>query len=69
MIDKTLIQTLESVVKEDFVRLPYTEGINILQQAVKDGHKFEFPITGWGMDLASGTSATSWRSISSALSS
>ena len=53
MIDKTLIQTLESVVKEDFVRLPYTEGINILQQAVKDGHKFEFPITGWGMDLAS----------------
>ena len=53
MIDKTLIQTLESVVKEDFVRLPYTEGINILQQAVKDGHKFEFPVTGWGMDLAS----------------
>ena len=53
MIDKTLIQTLENVVNEDFVRLPYTEGINILQQAVKDGHKFEFPITGWGMDLAS----------------
>lgn len=53
MIDKTLIQTLESVVKEDFVRLPYTEGINILQQAAKDGHKFEFPVTGWGMDLAS----------------
>ena len=53
MIDKTLMQTLENVVNEDFVRLPYTEGINILQQAVKDGHKFEFPITGWGMDLAS----------------
>lgn len=53
MIDKSLIQTLENVVKEDFVRLPYTEGINILEQAVKDGHKFEFPITGWGMDLAS----------------
>lgn len=53
MIDKSLIQTLESVVSEDFVRLPYTEGINILEQAVKDGHKFEFPITGWGMDLAS----------------
>ena len=53
MIDKTLIQTLESVINEDFVRLPYTEGIKILEQAVKDGHKFEFPITGWGMDLAS----------------
>jgi len=53
MIDKTLIQTLESVVKEDFVRLSYTEGIRILQEAVGQGHKFEFPITGWGMDLAS----------------
>lgn len=53
MIDKSLLQTLESVVKEDFVRLTYTEGIEILQQAVKDGHKFEFPISGWGMDLAS----------------
>lgn len=53
MIDKTLIQTLESVVKEDFVRLSYTEGIRILQEAVERGHKFEFPITGWGMDLAS----------------
>lgn len=53
MIDKTLLQTLESVVSEDFVRLPYTEGINILQEAVKNGHQFEFPVTGWGMDLSS----------------
>ena len=53
MIDKTLLDTLHSVVKQDFVRLPYTEGIRILEQAVKDGHKFEFPITGWGMDLSS----------------
>ena len=53
MIDKSLIQTLESVVKEDFVRLTYTEGINILNEAVANGHKFEFPITGWGMDLSS----------------
>ena len=53
MIDKTLLQTLESVVKEDFVRLPYTEGINILQKAADEGHKFENPITGWGMDLNS----------------
>ena len=53
MIDKTLIQTLELVVKEDFVRLTYTEGIDILNEAVANGHKFEFPITGWGMDLSS----------------
>ncbi len=53
MVDKTLLQTLEGVVKESFVRLPYTEGIKILQKAAEDGHKFEFPVTGWGMDLAS----------------
>lgn len=53
MIDKSLLETLKSVVKEDFVRLPYTEGINILEKAVREGHKFEFPITGWGMDLSS----------------
>ncbi len=53
MIDKALIQTLQSVLKEDFVRLPYTEGIKILEEAARNGHKFEFPITGWGMDLNS----------------
>ncbi len=53
MIDKNLIQTLESVVNDDFVRLPYTEGFRILEDAVKKGHKFEFPITSWGMDLSS----------------
>ncbi|MBR1720058.1 MAG: asparagine--tRNA ligase [Phocaeicola sp.] len=52
MIDKTLIARLESVIKEDFVRLPYTEGIKILEEAVDNGHKFEFPGS-WGMDLAS----------------
>ena len=53
MIDKNLLNTLKSVVNEDFVRLPYTEGIKILEEAVKNGKKFEFPITGWGMDLSS----------------
>ena len=52
MIDQSLIERLKSVVDTEFVRLPYTEGINILQQAVKDGHKFEFPVE-WGCDLAS----------------
>ena len=53
MIDKELIARLEGVLKEDFVRLTYTEGIEILRKAVADGVKFEFPITGWGMDLSS----------------
>ncbi len=52
MIDKTLLERLEGVVKEEFVRLPYTEGIAILEEAVKNGKKFEFPVA-WGMDLAS----------------
>jgi asparaginyl-tRNA synthetase len=52
MIDKGLIERLKSVVDTDFVRLPYTEGIRILEEAIKNGHKFEFPVF-WGADLAS----------------
>ncbi len=52
MIDKTLLERLHSVVAEEFVRLPYTEGIKILEEVVANGHKFEFPVS-WGMDLAS----------------
>lgn len=52
MIDKGLIERLKSVVETEFVRLPYTKGIEILQQAIKDGRKFEFPCN-WGDDLAS----------------
>ena len=52
MVDKTLIERLEGVLKESFVRLPYTQGIEILQEAIKNGRKFEFPCE-WGDDLAS----------------
>ena len=52
MYDNSLISRLESVINTDFVRLPYTEGINILQEAIRNGHKFEFPCN-WGDDLAS----------------
>ncbi len=52
MFDKGLIERLQSVLKEEFVRLPYTEGIKILEDAVAKGHKFEFPVY-WGVDLAS----------------
>ena len=52
MVDKGLIERLQSVVKADFVRLPYTEGVKILEEAIAKGRKFEFPVY-WGCDLAS----------------
>mgnify|MGYP005878188853 CR=1 FL=1 len=52
MFDKGLIERLQSVLKESFVRLPYTDGIKILEEAVAKGRKFEFPVY-WGVDLAS----------------
>ena len=52
MVDKGLIERLQGVLKEDFVRLPYTRGIEILQEAIAKGRKFEFPCN-WGDDLAS----------------
>ena len=52
MVDKTLLERLHGIVKGAFQRLTYTEGIQILEQAVAAGHKFEFPVQ-WGMDLAS----------------
>lgn len=51
-VDKGLIARLESVVNCEFVHLPYTEGIRILQEAIAKGKKFEFPCE-WGDDLAS----------------
>ena len=47
--DKELIDRLKFVVENDFVRLPYTEGVKILEES---GVKFEFPVY-WGADLAS----------------
>lgn len=52
MIDNTLLERLHSVVGTEFVRLPYTEGIRILEEAIAGGKKFEFPVS-WGCDLAS----------------
>ena len=49
MFDKELIARLEGVVKTDFVRLTYTEGIKILEES---GEKFEYPVS-WGVDLQS----------------
>lgn len=47
-----LIERMQFVLSNEFVRLTYTEGVEILEKAVADGHKFEFPIF-WGADLAS----------------
>ncbi len=52
MIDNSLIERLRSVIETEFVRLPYTEGIKILEEAIAKGKKFEFPVS-WGTDLAS----------------
>ena len=47
--DNTLIETLEHIIASDFIRLPYTEAVEILE---KSGQKFDFPV-GWGIDLQS----------------
>ncbi|MBO4655852.1 MAG: asparagine--tRNA ligase [Bacteroidales bacterium] len=49
MFDKGLIDRLESVLKENFVRLDYTSAIDILLKADK---KFDYPVS-WGIDLQS----------------
>jgi asparaginyl-tRNA synthetase len=51
MFDHELLSRIDFVLKQDFIRLTYTEGIAILEQAVLRGHAFEFPIY-WGSDLA-----------------
>lgn len=46
-VDKSLMGTLETILKEPFERLPYTEAIDILKKTKKE---FEYPVE-WGMDL------------------
>ncbi len=53
MIDNTLLDRLNHVLNSEFKRMPYTEGIEILKEAVKNGHKFDNPNIEWGMDLQS----------------
>ena len=50
-IDTTLKERLEKVKNSDFRRMPYTEAIEILKQAVADGVKFDNSNIEWGMDL------------------
>ena len=48
-IEPTVLANLHNIAENDFVRLPYTEAIDILQAS---GQTFEFPVE-WGRDLQS----------------
>jgi len=49
-----LIEKLEFVINKQFERLTYTEAIEILRESnYNKKKKFQFPVTGWGMDLQS----------------
>jgi len=47
MYDNLLIERLKGIIEKDFMRLSYTEAIDIL---IKSNQKFEFPVK-WGLDL------------------
>ena len=49
-VDKGLLERLHHVASSDFARVTYTEAIQILEDAQKDGKKFEYPVE-WGCDL------------------
>ena len=48
-VNKDLIKTLENIAEHEFIRLPYSDAISILE---KSGSKFEFR-PDWGKDLQS----------------
>jgi asparaginyl-tRNA synthetase len=48
-IEPQLLPSLENIVSHDFIRLTYTEAIDVLE---KSGQAFEFPVA-WGKDLQS----------------
>ena len=48
-IDNTVLERLTNIVDQPFVRVTYSDAIDIL---LKSGNKFEFPVE-WGIDMAS----------------
>jgi len=52
-IDKTLKDRLHHVLHSEFKRMPYTEAIEVLKNAVAEGHKFDNNNIFWGMDMQS----------------
>ena len=49
-VDKDLLARLEHVASSDFARVTYTKAVKILEDAVADGHVFDYPVS-WGIDL------------------
>ena len=50
--DDGLIERLNSVLGIDFQRVTYTEAVEILEEAVRNGQQFEYPVH-WGTDFQS----------------
>jgi len=48
-IDKTVIETAQNIIDNEFARLTYTEAVSLLEKAPV---KFEYPVS-WGLDLQS----------------
>ena len=48
-IDKTVMETLQTIESKDFIRLTYTDAVDILTAS---DHKFDYPVE-WGIDLQS----------------
>ena len=48
-VQRGVVETLEHVIRSEFVRISYTEAIDLL---LKSGQDFEFPVE-WGADLQS----------------
>ncbi len=46
-VDKGLLERLENIVNSDFVRITYTEAVDLL---LKSGQEFKYPVE-WGIDL------------------
>ncbi len=51
-IEKTAVERLKMIVDKPFLRVTYTDGIKVLEDAIRTGRKFEFPVK-WGTDLQS----------------
>ncbi len=50
--DEGLVERLGSVLGTSFARVTYTQAVDILEEAVRNGQQFEFPVY-WGADFQS----------------
>ncbi|MFG6099597.1 asparagine--tRNA ligase [Leptothoe sp. ISB3NOV94-8A] len=48
-IDKTVLETADNIINNEFERITYTDAINLLEKCDK---KFEYPVS-WGLDMQS----------------